>query len=211
MPDDIASLDEQMGGGKKIGTKKLKKLEEKEARRQANLAMQEERKEKLERDKLKEEERKKLEAEEEERQKEIEEQERKEKEEQERKEYEEYLKLKEAFSVDEEGSGQIGEEEQANMLQQFIEFVKTEKIVTIEDLAARFKLRVQDAIDRLQKLISDGSLTGVVDERGKFVYVSREELDAVADFIKQRGRVSFGELVNSSNLIVVPQKEITVE
>jgi hypothetical protein len=43
---------------------------------------------------------------------------------------------------------------------------------------------------------------GVVDDRGKFIYISSEELEAVAKFIKQRGRVSIAELAESSNQLI---------
>lgn len=43
---------------------------------------------------------------------------------------------------------------------------------------------------------------GVVDDRGKFIYISQEELEAVAKFVKQRGRVSLTELVENSNQLI---------
>ena len=47
-----------------------------------------------------------------------------------------------------------------------------------------------------------GRLTGVLDDRGKFIYISAEELDAVASFIKQKGRISLQQLANSSNTLI---------
>lgn len=45
---------------------------------------------------------------------------------------------------------------------------------------------------------------GVIDDRGKFIYITVEELQAVADFVKKRGRVTIQELVeNSNNLITL--------
>jgi len=45
-------------------------------------------------------------------------------------------------------------------------------------------------------------LPGVVDDRGKFIYISPDELEAVAKFVKQRGRVSIAELAESSNKLI---------
>lgn len=45
-------------------------------------------------------------------------------------------------------------------------------------------------------------LSGVTDDRGKFIYISPEELEAVAKFIKQRGRVTISELAESSNTLI---------
>lgn len=42
----------------------------------------------------------------------------------------------------------------------------------------------------------------MIDDRGKFIYISMEEYEAVAKFIKQRGRVSITELAESSNQLI---------
>ena len=68
----------------------------------------------------------------------------------------------------------------------------------------------QEAISRVQNLQESGELSGVVDDRGKFIFISKEELQAVASFIKQRGRVSIVELVSSSNRLINLQPEKTV-
>lgn len=75
-------------------------------------------------------------------------------------------------------------------------------MVLLEDLAAHFKLKTQAAIDRIADLQTSGELTGVIDDRGKFIYISHKELEDVAKFIKQRGRVSITELAESSNELI---------
>lgn len=62
-------------------------------------------------------------------------------------------------------------------------------------------------INRIQTLQSMDRLTGVVDDRGKYIYISLEELDAVAKFMKQRGRVSISELAESSNSLINLQSD----
>lgn len=54
----------------------------------------------------------------------------------------------------------------------------------------------------MTQLQEDGLLTGVIDDRGKFIYISREEMEAVAKFIKQQGRVSISDLAMNSNKLV---------
>lgn len=127
--------------------------------------------------------------------------ERKEQEERERREHEEYLKMKAAFEIQEEGFDEE-ETDQDELLQTFIDYVKTNKVVVLEDLAAQFKLKTQAAIDRIKELQKDNRLSGVIDDRGKFIYISEDELKAVVKFIRQRGRVSISELAEqSANLI----------
>ena len=43
---------------------------------------------------------------------------------------------------------------------------------------------------------------GVIDDRGKFIYITPEEMAAVAQYIKQRGRVSIAELAQASNSLI---------
>lgn len=81
-------------------------------------------------------------------------------------------------------------------------YFQAQKVVLLEDLAAHFKLKTQAAIDRITELQSAGELTGVIDDRGKFIYISQKELEDVAKFIRQRGRVSITDLAESSNDLI---------
>ena len=45
-------------------------------------------------------------------------------------------------------------------------------------------------------------MTGVVDDRGKFIYITQDELDAVARFIRQHGRVSIRDLAEASSRLI---------
>ncbi|XP_072353693.1 DDRGK domain-containing protein 1-like isoform X2 [Scyliorhinus torazame] len=187
----------------KIGAKKQRKLEEKEQRKAQREAEEEEREErrklqlKRDEDRKKDEERLRLEE------KRKEEELKKAWEEKQRRDHEEYLKLKEAFTVEEEGiEVEPDENEAQDLLQDFINYIKSTKVVLLEDLASHSGLRTQDAINRLQDLIAEGTLTGVLDDRGKFIYITEDELAAVAQFIRQQGRISIVELAQASNTLI---------
>ena len=47
-----------------------------------------------------------------------------------------------------------------------------------------------------------GRLSGVMDDRGKYIYISLEEMRAVADYIKRQGRVSISHLASKSNQFI---------
>lgn len=186
----------------KIGAKKRAKLEakaEKKAQREVLEREREDRKKKQEKELLERDKQQEKEAAEELR---LEELEKKAREEKERQEYEEYLKLKEQFSVDEVGQEGTEEQDEENLIDTFVDYVKTNKVVILENLAAHFNIKTTAAIDRIQKLLETERLTGVIDDRGKFIYISQEELEAVASFIKQRGRVSITELAENSNRLI---------
>ncbi|XP_034234354.1 DDRGK domain-containing protein 1 isoform X4 [Thrips palmi] len=186
----------------KVGAKKMAKLQAKADRKAKLEAEQQEREERKLRQQSQDEERLKEREKEAEAEKKQEEEERKAREEQERKDHEEYLKMKAAFSVEEEGFEEGEGESETNLLQEFVKHIKDKKVVVLEDLASLFRLKTQNVIDRIQDLQNDGILTGVIDDRGKFIYISLEELESVAKFVKQRGRVSIADLAESSNKLI---------
>ena len=63
-------------------------------------------------------------------------------------------------------------------------------------------LPAQDVIQRVQDLQASGDLTGVIDDRGKFIYITMDELESVAKYVRQHGRVSISELAESSNRLI---------
>jgi hypothetical protein len=48
----------------------------------------------------------------------------------------------------------------------------------MDELASHFNMRTQDAIDRIRYFVDNGTLTGVIDDRGKFIYITMDELHA---------------------------------
>ncbi|ALC45710.1 CG5862 [Drosophila busckii] len=195
-PHATAVLDEKMGAKKRA---KMEAKEQKRMQREQELHEREKRKEKDAKEEAERKQQEELEADAERKKTEAE---RLAKEERERKEHEEYLKMKAAFSIEEEGFEEGDADEKENLLAEFIQYIKDNKVVLLEDLATAFKLKTQQAIERIQELQADGTLTGVIDDRGKFIYISEAELLAVSKFIKQRGRVSIVELAESSNKLI---------
>lgn len=187
----------------KVGAKKQKKLEEKQAKKAQREAEMEEREERKRMQELREQERRQEDEKERLMEQKQEEEERRAKEEQEKREEEEYLKLKASFVIEDQGEEeQLSEDQSRNLLQEFIQYIESSKVVLLEDLASHFGMRTQDAITRLLELLAEGSLTGVIDDRGKFISITPEELDSVAQFIRQRGRVSITELAQASNSLI---------
>lgn len=187
----------------KIGTKKRAKLAAKAEKKLQREAAEREREERKKLEQILQEQRDKQSEKEREEELRQEEAEKKAREEKEKREYEEYLRMKEAFSVEEEGYDQADkEEDEENLLEAFVQYIKQNKVVVLEDLGAIFSLKTASVVDRIQELQANGNLTGVIDDRGKFIYISKEELEAVAKFVEQRGRVSIAELAENSNRLI---------
>jgi len=116
------------------------------------------------------------------------------------------------FSVDDAGEEVGAEAEDEGLLQKFVTYIKQQKVAVLEDLASEFGLKVVDVIGRVQALEQMGYISGVVDDRGKFIYIERGEMEAMAQFIKKKGRVRISALAQeSSKLIDLEPKLIAVD
>lgn len=72
----------------------------------------------------------------------------------------------------------------------------------IEDLAAEFSMSSRDAITRIEQLMEQKRLSGITDDRGKFIHINEQEFEAVAKYVMAKGRVSRQDLLNEANKIV---------
>merc|ERR1712087_252621 len=150
------------------------------------------------------EERKRIEKEEELKEKELEEERQRILEVERQKELEEYNQMKAEFEIEEEGedNDDTTVENEKDILNRFIDYIKTTKMVDLEELASKFSMKTTDCIDRIRKLMEDDTLTGIIDDRGKFIYITTDEMEAVAQYINQKGRVSKADLSKNSGKFV---------
>ncbi|VDD79215.1 unnamed protein product [Mesocestoides corti] len=189
---------------KKIGTKKAQKLAEKERRKEEREA--EERYREALRKKEDEEIRKRKEAEAKAAAAEaaLAAAEEKRRLEQELREQAEYEKLKATFSIEGEGVGvkQLDKEAEEQLNREFVDAIKEAKIISLERLCIEFEMKTDACVEKIKSLLSEGLLSGVLDDRGKFLYIEQSEYEAIAKFIELRGRVTISELVEHGNRII---------
>jgi len=62
-------------------------------------------------------------------------------------------------------------------------------------------------VDKIKAMLSDKKITGVFDERGKFIYISESDQDKIAELIRRRGRISIEELAMECNRMIKLEKE----
>lgn len=124
--------------------------------------------------------------------------------EQERKEQEEFDKWKSMFSTDEEGSTveKTTDAESQTLLEEFVAYIKKHKVVVLEDLASEFGLPTKEAVERVEKLQQMNRLSGITDDRGKFIYITSEEMEKVAQYIEKKGRITISDLASASNRFI---------
>ena len=104
------------------------------------------------------------------------------------------------FTVENEGTVEEEmAEESGGLLLSFIDYIIEKKVVVLEELAVEFNLRTQDAVSRVKSLEQMGRITGVMDDRGKFIYITKQEMEEVAGYINGKGRVGITELAAKSS------------
>lgn len=116
---------------------------------------------------------------------------------------EEYEEWRHLFEEEEKGeAADLDMSQNTELLSTFIQYIKDQKVIILEELAYTFKMKTEQCIDRIKQLEQDGLLTGLLDDRGKFIYITEEELDKVKEFIEMQGRVSISELSLESNRLI---------
>jgi len=182
---------------KKEQIKMLKKQEKAEQREHMRLIMeekkrkeQEKEKELLLKEKMKEEEQKKLEEE----LKRVQE-------EQKKKEDEEYNKWKDMIKVGEEGEEKMDftKEETIN---KFLDYIKIRKVISLEDISGTFKLSPNEIVTKLNQFEKEGRIMGIIDDRGKYIYITEKEMGLIEKMFMNRGRINKGDLIKECNRII---------
>ena len=175
---------------KKEQIKMLKKQEKAEQREHMRLIMEEKKrkeqakeKELLLKEKMKEEEQKKLEEEL-----------KKVQEEQKKKEDEEYNKWKDMIKVGEEGEEKMDftKEETIN---KFLDYIKIRKVISLEDISGTFKLSPNEIVTKLNQFEKEGRIMGIIDDRGKYIYITEKEMGLIEKMFMNRGRINKGDLI----------------
>ena len=122
------------------------------------------------------------------------------KEEKERKEAEEYKIWEKTFNVEEEGIEKTIFDDKKT--EEFIYYIKLRKVVSLEDLGGYFKLTSNEVVDKLTDLEMVGKITGIIDDRGKYIYLTDKEILSIEKLIINRGRISKQDMIAQCNKII---------
>ena len=138
-----------------------------------------------------------------------------------------YDQWKGGFTVGDQGE-ELSDLNDENLINDFINYIKLRKVVPLEDLSGEFKLSNnvshlylnQDLLDRLRELENQGRICGIIDDRGKYIFLSEKELTVriikcnVVQLIEKlfvnRGRISKSDLIKECNKLIrfVPTDEV---
>ncbi|KAK1442454.1 hypothetical protein BgAZ_404840 [Babesia gibsoni] len=98
-----------------------------------------------------------------------------------------YKEIAQSFTVENEGN--VVDSETLN-LEEFTNFVIWKKMTNVNELSSRFGLTNSVVVDRLLQLEDDGHLFGVLDDRGRYLYITDYEVEALTHYIESSGRIN---------------------
>ncbi len=85
--------------------------------------------------------------------------------------------------------------------------LKTAKLSLLEDLSHKFKLTTRQIVDKIKELETNHLISGIFDERGKYLVIEREEWEAIKKYISARGRVKKTDIMSEcAKLIKIPER-----
>ncbi len=96
--------------------------------------------------------------------------------------------------MEEKGQEKKSQEEEERIWRElntkFANYIKLRKVVLLEDLASEFKMKMDDVISRIHSLEMNNMINGIIDERGKYIYITDSELESLYNYIKIKGKIS---------------------
>ena len=182
---------------KKEQLKMIKKQEKADMRERNRLLLEERRNREMEKEKellLKEKMR-------EEAEKKLEEELKRVQEEQKKKDDEIYNQWKDMMKVGEEGEEKMDFKKE-EVINKFLDYIKIRKVVSLEDLSGTFKLSTNDIVMKLNQFENEGRILGIIDDRGKYIYITEKEMGLIEKMFMNRGRISKADLIKECNRLI---------
>jgi hypothetical protein len=84
-------------------------------------------------------------------------------------------------------------------VEDWIDEMKEKRSIKIEDIANKFDVSPNNVVARIKELIKQERAAGVLEGDGRFIYFSEEELQAIAETIKDAGSVSAADVASICN------------
>lgn len=117
--------------------------------------------------------------------------------------------IQDMFSVEEEGKNKMSEDEEKRKVealnQELVAVLRKNKLSLLEDLSHKFKLSTKDLVSKIQELEKASSISGIFDERGKYLVIENDEWQSIKNYITVRGRVKKTDIMTEcAKLIKIP-------
>eukprot|EP01063_Lacrimia_lanifica_P005125 TRINITY_DN12947_c0_g1_i1.p2 TRINITY_DN12947_c0_g1~~TRINITY_DN12947_c0_g1_i1.p2 ORF type:complete len:261 (+),score=94.05 TRINITY_DN12947_c0_g1_i1:78-860(+) len=109
------------------------------------------------------------------------------------------------MSITADGEDDAPEDVEARYHEALLAAIHREKVVSMEALSAELDRPVEELAATMDSLLASGRLTGIHDDRGRFVHITPAEYTAVERYVRQRGRVAVADLAAESSRLVEMQ------
>ena len=197
IPDNIENTEGFKKLTKKEQVKMIKKQEKQKQREDMKLYLEEKKRQKMQ----KEAELLRKEKEKEEEENKLKEELKKIEEEKKQKDEDEYNQWKDLIKVEEEGEERMDftKEETIN---KFLDYIKLRKVVSLEDISGTFKLNPNEIVMKLNQYEKEGRIMGIIDDRGKYIYITEKEMSLIEKMLINRGRINKADLIKECNRLI---------
>jgi hypothetical protein len=75
-------------------------------------------------------------------------------------------------------------------VQEWIDEMTDTRTVVMTEMATSFKLPEEKVVQRIQELIKEGRVAGVMEDNGRFIFIAEDELYSIAESLIERGSLS---------------------
>lgn len=69
-------------------------------------------------------------------------------------------------------------------------------------MAVNFKLGNKAVIQRIKDLETNGIIQGVLDDRGKYIYITKEEIEGLINCVHHKGKLTRTEMITEFSKVV---------
>lgn len=84
-------------------------------------------------------------------------------------------------------------------VQEWIEEMKETRPVLMTEMATSFALPAEKVAQRIQELIKDGRVAGVMEGNGRFIFIAEDELHSIAESLIERSSLSLTDVATACN------------
>ena len=102
--------------------------------------------------------------------------------------------------------GEEGEERmdftKEEVINRFLDYIKIRKVINLEDISDTFKLSPTDIVNKLNQFEKEERIMGIIDDRGKYIYITEKEMGLIEKMFINRGRINKSDLIKECNRII---------
>jgi hypothetical protein len=84
-------------------------------------------------------------------------------------------------------------------VQEWIDEMKDRRTILTTEIATSFELPEEKVVQRIQELIKEGRVAGVMEGNGRFIFIAEDELHSIAESLIERGALSLGDVAAVCN------------